>query len=261
MEKIRAIIVDDEPLARKTIRLLLAQDGDVEIVGECRNGGEAISQIRTKDPDLVYLDVQMPGKTGFDVLRALDHATMPVIVFVTAYDQYALRAFEEEALDYLLKPFDDARFYRTLKRAKKMLRHEDADEQARRISSLLGEKAQSAKSPKSRYVSRILVKSSGRVFFLKTDDIDWVDAADYYAEFHVGKKSHLLRESMKSLETKLDPSKFYRIHRSTIVNLDRVKELQPRRGGESLVLLHDGTSLTLSRNRRREFERRHTLGA
>ena len=257
MEKIRAIIVDDEPLARKTIRLLLAKDGDVEIVGECRNGGEAISQIRTKHPDLVYLDIQMPGKNGFDVLRALERTTMPVIVFVTTYDQYALRAFEEEAFDYLLKPFDDARFDRTLKRAKKLLGHQRADEQARRISSLLGGKAL---SPKSRYVSRILVKSSGRVFFLKTDDIDWIDAADYYAEFHVGKKSHLLRETMKSLETKLDPAKFYRIHRSTIVNLERVKELQPQHGGESIVLLHDGTSLTLSRNRRREFERRHTLG-
>ncbi len=258
-KKIRTLIVDDEPLARQNIRLLLEADPEVEIVGEAGDGAAAVRAIRKLSPDLVFLDVQMPELSGFDALERLDADKLPAIVFVTAFDRYALRAFDVHALDYLLKPFDDARFEKALRQAKSQIGQREISRLSQRLLALLEDRDAQARPPPARraasYLTRLLVKSSGRVFFLKTDDIDWVEAADYYIKLHVGRKSHLLRESMSELESKLDPEKFVRIHRSTIVNLDRVREMHPLFGGEYAVLLHDGTELKLSRSRREQLQK------
>jgi len=231
--RIRTVIVDDEPLARASIRTLLERDPDVEIVGECGSGAEAIDVIRASRPDLCFLDVQMPECDGFDVLESLGADAPATVVFVTAHDQYALRAFEVEALDYVLKPFDDGRFMRVLERAKSL-----------------------APKPGERAVDRLIVKSSGRVVFLRASDIDWIEAADYYASLHVGDRTHMLRRSMTVLERELDPAVFCRIHRSAIVNLTRVRELAVDEQGEYEVVLEGGTRLRLSRSYRQELHRR-----
>ena len=263
-KKIRALIVDDEPLARQNIRLLLEADAEVEIVGEAGDGAEAVRAVRRHSPDLLFLDVQMPELSGFDVLAQLDAERLPAIVFVTAYDHYALRAFEVHALDYLLKPFDDARFEKALRQAKAQIGQREISRLSQRLLALLEDRdaarpgASPAASPPARasaYLSRLLVKSSGRVFFLKTDEIDWIEAADYYVKLHVGRKNHLLRESMSEMEAKLDPEKFVRIHRSSIVNLDRVREMHPLFGGEYAIVLQDGTELKLSRSRREQLQK------
>lgn len=201
-------MVDDEPLARSNLTVLLRTDPEIEIVGECGSGIEGLEHIRSQKPDLVFLDVQMPECDGFDVLELLGADLPPAIVFVTAYDQYALRAFEAGALDYLLKPFDNARFERALGRAKDRLRQ---PQEGRRRND------------------RLVIKSVGQVLFLKLSEIDWIEAADYYACLHVGAQSHLLRRSMNELDRDLDPTLFCRIHRSTIVNLDRVRVSSPAR--------------------------------
>jgi two-component system, LytTR family, response regulator len=263
-KKFRALIVDDEPLARQNIRLLLEADPEVEIVGEAGDGAAAVRAVRRLSPDLLFLDIQMPEMNGFDVLAALDAERMPAVVFVTAYDQYAVRAFEVHALDYLLKPFDDARFERALRRAKAQLSQREIGRLSQRLLALLEDRDANARAPgaasarttpPTNYLTRLLVKSAGRVFFLKADEIDWVEAADYYVKLHVGRKGHLLRESMSELEARLDPQKFLRIHRSTIVNLDRVREMHPLFGGEYAVVLHDGTELKLSRSRREQLQK------
>jgi len=268
-EKVRALIVDDEPLARQNIRLLLEADPEVEIVGEVGDGAAAVKAVRRLSPDLVFLDIQMPEMSGFDVLAALDPERMPAVVFVTAFDRYALRAFEVHALDYLLKPFDDARFEKALRQAKSQVRGREIGLLSRRLLALLEERdargpaaasADAGRAPARNYLRRLLVKSAGRVFFLKADDIDWVEAADYYVKLHVGRKGHLLRESMSELEARLDPDKFLRIHRSTIVNLDRVREMHPLPGGEYAVVLHDGMQLKLSRSRREQLQKLLNLG-
>jgi two-component system LytT family response regulator len=229
MSTIRTMLVDDEPLARTNLLVLLRADPEIEIVGECGSGFAAIDEVRRLAPDLLFLDVQMPGCDGFDVLEALGAAAPPAIVFVTAYDRYALKAFEVEALDYLLKPFDDARFQRTLARAKEQIRrNQDA----------------------ARKVERLIVRAAGRVSFLRVSEIDWIEAADYYACLHVAGRSHLLRRKMSDLERDLDPACFCRIHRSTIVNRDRIRELKLNSGGEYDVVLRDGTRLRLSRRYR-----------
>jgi two-component system LytT family response regulator len=242
---IRALLVDDEFLAREMIREMLDDDPDVEIIGECVNGCEAVEMIQTENPDLIFLDVQMPELGGFEVLEKLTKVRMPHVIFVTAYDQYAVRAFEFHALDYLLKPFDRERFQASWQRAKEQINREKSGSLDRRILTLLEELKAGPQ-----YLERLVIKTSGRVFFLDTDEIDWIEAEGNYVSVHTGKKSHLLRETITSLEAQLDPKKFIRIHRSSIVKIDRIQELQPWFHGEYKVLLHNGTQLTLSRNYR-----------
>lgn len=248
---IRTVIVDDEPLGRTVIREMLRGDAEIEIVGECANGHEAIAIMQEQKPDLLFLDVQMPEVDGFEVLAALAAEQLPLIIFVTAYDQYAVRAFEVHAVDYLLKPFDRERFGKALQRAKTSLRQARSDEVTERILALLEEQ-----KAKPKHLERLVIKANGRVFFLKTDEIDWIAAEGNYVCLHVKRESYLLRETISGLEAQLNPQKFARIHRSQIVNLDRIKELQAWSHGEYHVILHDGTQLTLSRNYR---ERLHEL--
>jgi two-component system LytT family response regulator len=242
---IRTLIVDDEPLARQRVRALLEGEPDVEVVGECGDGRRAAAAIAELKPDLVFLDVQMPHLDGFGVLDAVRADHLPAVVFVTAYDRYALRAFEVHALDYLLKPFDRERFHKALGRARAQLRREPGADVSRRLLALL-EDVQGARKG----LERLVIKSGGRVCFVRTDEIDWVEAAGNYLRLHVGGEVHLLRETMNRLEARLDPARFLRIHRSTMVNIERIQELQPTFHGEHVVLLRDGTELTLSRGYR-----------
>jgi two-component system LytT family response regulator len=257
-KKITTLIVDDEPLARRNIRLLLKDDSEIDIVGEAASGREALALIRKHSPDLVFLDIQMPELDGFGVLENIDAEQLPAIVFVTAFDQYALKAFEFHALDYLLKPFDDARFEKALRRAKLQVGQRELKDLSQRLVALLSGRESTAPSStpvrQPQYLSRLLIKSAGRVFFLKTDEIDYVQAEDYYVKLHVGRKGHLLRETMNEMEAKLDPAKFLRIHRSTIVNIERIRELQQHFNGEYIVVLHDGTEHKLSRSRREQLQ-------
>jgi two-component system LytT family response regulator len=257
--KIRTIIVDDEPPARRNLRALLKGAEDIELVKECGNGRDAVREIRALEPDLVFLDVQMPELDGFEVLENLAGQPLPVIIFVTAYDQYALKAFEVSALDYLLKPFDDARFHKALAQARRQIEQQDASELGRKLMTLLGTREMRADAP--RYLTRLMVKTAGRVIFIRTEEIDWVEAYDNYLRLHVAGRAHLLRQTMNELEAALNPEQFARIHRSTIVNLDRVKELHSHFNGEHLVILHDGTELKLSRNRREWLEQLLGAGA
>ncbi|MGB8538406.1 MAG: LytTR family DNA-binding domain-containing protein [Acidobacteriaceae bacterium] len=233
--KIRTVVVDDEPLARTNLSLLLRLDPEVEVVSECGSGVDAPNEIRRTKPDLLFLDVQMPECDGFDVLELLGKDVPPAVVFVTAYDQYALRAFEAGALDYLLKPFDDARFDLALTRAKQKI-------------------ARGKDRPKR--LEYLTVKSAGQVTFVSLASIDWLEAADYYVGLHVGQKTHLLRRTIAELEQDLDPNMFFRIHRSTIVNLNRIRGLKLNEDGEYTVLLESGTSLRLSRRYRRPLQAR-----
>jgi len=240
---LRALIVDDEPLARERVRTLLADESDVEVVGECADGGEAVAAIERLAPDLVLLDVQMPGVDGFEVLDAIPDARLPAVIFITAYDRYALRAFEVHALDYLLKPFDRERFGIALDRARRELARDEASEPvARRLLALL----ESIRAER-RYPARLVVREAGRVFFLSVPEIDWIEAVGNYARIHVGKRSHLLRETMKSLERRLDPDRFVRLHRSRIANVERIRQLEANRRGDLVVVLADGTQLPSSR--------------
>ena len=251
--KIKAIVVDDEPPARRNLRALLKGIPDIDLVKECGNGRDAVSSIRALEPDLVFLDVQMPEMNGFEVLEELTGQPLPVIIFVTAYDQYALKAFEVSALDYLLKPFDDARFHKALAQARRQIEQQDASELGRKFMSLMGTRdVKPGAAP--RYLTRLMIKTAGRVIFIRTEEIDWIEAYDNYLRLHVGGKAHLLRQTMNELEATLNPEQFARIHRSTIVNLDRIKELHPHFNGEHLVILQDGTELKLSRTRREWLE-------
>ncbi|MDQ4123308.1 MAG: LytTR family DNA-binding domain-containing protein [Acidobacteriota bacterium] len=241
----KVLIVDDEQLARERVRRHLRDEPDVEIVGEAGNGREAVTAIEEKKPDLVFLDVQMPEMNGFEVLKALNESKIPAIVFTTAYDQYAIQAFEFHALDYLLKPFTRERFKRAVRHAREQFEilRQSGNLDERLVSLLENLKAR-------KYLERIVVKTSGRVFFIKTDEIDWIEAAGNYLKLHVGRDAYLVRETMQSIETKLDPEKFFRIHRSTLVQIDRIKELHPLFGGDYAVILRNGTELSLSRNYR-----------
>jgi two-component system LytT family response regulator len=230
------MVVDDEPLARSNIVALLKRDPDIVSITECESGQEALQRIERSKPDLLYLDIQMPECDGFDVLEMLGSNVPPAVVFVTAYDEFALRAFEAGVLDYLLKPFNDARFRVALSRAKERLAH------AQHSPSLQPE--------------RLVVKSAGRVWFIKTQDIDWVEAADYYACLHVGTEQHLLRRSLSDLEASLESKTFCRIHRSTLVNLNRVSRIESDPAGEYAVILHNGVRLKLSRRHRGNLKRR-----
>jgi two-component system, LytTR family, response regulator len=242
--KVRTIIVDDEDLARERLRGLLERESEIEVIGEAADGQSAITLIESEKPDLVFLDVQMPELTGFEVLEGLDQNERPNVVFVTAHDKFALKAFDVHAVDYLLKPFDRERFQTALRRA--------LDKIQRKAPSDLNAVLREAKPPKP--ADRLLVKTSGRVLFIRIDDIDWIEAADNYISLHVGKDSHMMRETMNSIETRLPVDKFMRISRSTIVNLERVQELQPMFHGEYVVLLRNGTKLTLSRSYRDKLD-------
>jgi two-component system LytT family response regulator len=260
--KIKAMIVDDEPPGRRNLRALLKNVPDIELVKECGDGRDAVTQIRALEPDLVFLDVQMPEMDGFEVLEQLAGQPLPVIVFVTAYDRYALKAFEVSALDYLLKPFDDARFHKALAQARRQIEQQDASELGRKLLTLMGTREVKADGPPTpRYLTRLMVKTAGRVIFIRAEEIDWIEAYDNYVRLHVAGKAHLLRQTMSELEAALNPAQFARIHRSTIVNLDRVKELHPHFNGEHLVILHDGTELKLSRSRRDWLEQWLGAGA
>ncbi len=232
---IRTVIVDDEPLARSNLRVLLQSDAGFEIIAECGSGPDAPALIRDTRPDLLFLDVQMPECDGFDVLELLSPDLPAAIVFVTAYDQYALRAFEAGALDYLLKPFDNARFELALSRAKQKV--------------LLGK-------DHPRKQDRLAIKSAGQVDFIALSEIDWIEAADYYAAIHIGPRTHLLRRSLSDLEQDLDPALFCRIHRSAIVNLGRVRGLRSNEDGDYTVLLSNNATLRLSRKYRKQLQAR-----
>src|SRR5215831_7418080 len=252
--KIRALIVDDEPIARGNLRALLRGYPDVDLVGECGSGAQAVRLIQADPPDLLFLDVQMPEVSGFDVLKQIDLSRIPAVIFVTAYDQYALQAFEVQALDYLLKPFDDERFALAINRARIQIERREAAGLKQRLLALLeGEAKPRQGRPRPEYEEKFLVKSASRIFFVKAEEIDWVEAADYYVCLHVGGQSHMLRETMSEMEAKLDPAQFCRIHRSTIVNLRRIREVQSR-SGEYVVILADETALRLSRSRKEQIE-------
>ncbi len=253
---IRALIVDDEPIARRGIRHLLAAHDDVEIAGEARNGKEAVRLLRALTPDLVFLDVQMPELDGFGVLRQLDPARLPAVIFVTAHDGFAVRAFETHALDYLVKPVSEARFREALARARERFRTQEALETSRRLAALLagaGELAPPA-APRPAPPRRLVIGANGSELIVDIAEIDWIEADDYYAAVHSGGKRHLVRESLASLEARLDRVQFVRVHRAAIVNLARVREIKAQASGESLLLLCDGTQLPLSRRRRRRVE-------
>jgi len=243
--------VDDEPLARERLASLLAGEPDIEIVGQCRDGEEAVTAIHDHSPDLVFLDVQMPHMNGFEVIEAVGVERMPLVIFVTAYDQHALRAFQVKALDYLLKPFDKERLTDALQRARKQIEREETGDLGRRLMALVKDLRKD--QPRS---DRLVVKSGGRLFFLRADEIDWIEAAGNYVRLHVGTTSHLLRETMNAIEARLDPEKFFRIHRCRIVNMERIQELQPWLNGEYAVLLRTGTRLTLSRGCREKLQER-----
>ena len=257
-EKIRTLIVDDEPLARRNLRLLLESDPQIEILDECRNGREAVKAINTLSPDLIFLDIQMPEMDGFDVLEHVGPEQIQAIIFVTAFDQYALKAFDVHALDYLLKPFDDERFGHALRRAKTQIEAREINRLSKRLLALLDEReSQRVRSAhRHDYLTRLMIKVSGRVVLLKVDDVDFIEADGNYAKLHVGRKAHLLREKMNDLEHRLDPARFVRIHRSVIVNLDRIKEMHPHFNGDYIVVLDDGRQLRLSRTRRENLEAR-----
>ena len=253
---IRVVIADDEELARRGIRTRLARSPDVEVVAECRNGREAMEAVRRTSPDLVFLDVQMPGKTGFDVIEAIGCDAFPHVIFVTAHDRYAIRAFQVNALDYLLKPIDDERFDLAVARARESLSRKRDSDFGRRLAAVMGEAAPPGRAgrPKSS-AKRVVIRSGGRVVFVNVAEIDWVEAAGDYVTLHAAKKSWLLRETISAMEKKLEPNGFVRIHRSTLVRLDRVGEMKSLDNGEYLVLLRDGTELKLSRSYRQALER------
>ena len=246
--KIRTLIVDDEPLGRERIRTLLAGDPEIEVIGECPGGRQAITAIEQRDPDLVFLDVQMPEVDGFRVLEAICGERMPVIIFVTAYDRYAVQAFEVHALDYLLKSYDRERFSAAVQRAKEEIERSREGVLNERLVGLL----ENLQTKKDR-LTRLVIKSAGRIVFLRVEEIDWIEAADNYVRVHAGKESHLIRETLQSLEKRLDSGQFLRIHRSFLVNLDRIRELQPMFHGDYSVKLADGTELMLSRNYREKL--------
>jgi two-component system LytT family response regulator len=240
--KIRTLIVDDMNLARDRIKMLLAADEEIEIVAECANGREAVLAIEKLKPELVFLDVQMPQMGGFDVVRAIGAEQMPTTIFVTAYDEFALRAFEVNALDYLLKPFDEDRLEKAVRRAKQEIKKVEQESLDERLIKLLNNVKIEPK-----YLKRIPVKSAKQTILLSTDDIEWIAASGNYLELHAGKNIHLIRERLTQLEQKLDPEKFARIHRSTIVNIEHIKTLQPLFNGDHLIILQNGTELNMSR--------------
>ena len=252
--KIRTVIADDEELARRGLKALAQRCEDLELICECRNAREAVDAIHRHRPDLVFLDVQMPGKTGFDVISAIADAQRPHVVFVTAYDSFALRAFEVHALDYLLKPVNQERFDAALARVREAMSHATDDALAQRVRHVAAE-LQVATSPSVSAVDRLPIKANGRIVVIRLADIDWIEADRDYVSVHVGSKTWLMRETIAAVELRLALSGFVRIHRSALVNAERVKELRPLDKGEYTVVLNDGTELKLTRNYRESVER------
>ena len=244
-EILKAIVVDDEQYARSVIRHLLQEEQNVQLVAECNNGFEAIEQIKRHRPQLVFLDVQMPEIDGFEVINQTRHAWVPFYIFTTAYDQYALKAFEVNAIDYLLKPFSDARFFQAIKKAKEQTYHQ----QLQKLAALVQHVHQSTQP----YLQRISIKSAGRIYFLQTSEIEWIEAADQYVEIHTIDKVHLLRETMNHLEQALDPQQFFRTHRSFIVNIDCIQEIKANKN-DYVVLLKDKTLVKLTRKRKEALQ-------
>ena len=241
-EKVRALIVDDEPLARERLRRFLAREQDFELVAESPNGEAAVRDIAELRPDVVFLDVEMPEASGFDVLAQLAADACPLIIFVTAYDRYAIEAFDAHAIDYLLKPYTRERFSRAVERARQQLARDSRVDIDQRLSALLASRASGGA-----FLRRVMIKTAGRIYFIDTADVDWIGAEGNYLALHLGAETHLLRETMGDLLAKLDPAEFVRIHRSTIVNANRVKELRPLFSGDYRAVLRDGTQLNLSR--------------
>ncbi|HXQ71912.1 MAG TPA: LytTR family DNA-binding domain-containing protein [Pyrinomonadaceae bacterium] len=246
---VRTLIIDDVQLARERLKRCLADHPDVEVVGECDNGDKAVKAIRALSPDLIFLDVQMPALDGFGVLDALKTEHMPVVIFVTAYNEYAIQAFEVNALDYLLKPVDCERLSKAVQRAKAHLAQpaQDVDLDSRFRAMLEDIKTG------SKFLKRLTIKLTGRTILLPTDEIDWIETYGNYLKIHAGRESHLIRGTMQSLETKLDPEKFVRVHRSVIVNIEKIKEIYPRSNGDQDLVLKNGQHLMLSRNYRDRF--------
>lgn len=239
MTSLRVLIIDDEPPARKKLLTLLRDEPDIAVVGQAANGIEAVAAIEQHRPDAIFLDIQMPGMNGFEVLESLDGENLPLVVFVTAYDQHAIKAFEVHAADYLLKPFDRARLQNCLARLRSERNSVDS-----KLKALLAE------FRSTNYLSRVVVKSRGRVLFIKIEDVDWIEASANYVELHSGKNSYLIRETLNALEERLDPGRFVRVHRTTIVNVDRIRELQLWSHGDFVVILRDETKLRMSRRYR-----------
>jgi two-component system, LytTR family, response regulator len=242
--EIKVLVVDDEFLGRERIRSLLGEHADIEIVGECVNGREAVEAIQNLKPDLVFLDVQMPKIGGFEVVEMIGAENMPAVIFVTAYDAHAIRAFEINAVDYLLKPFDEERFEKAVDRAVREIKTQEL------LAEIKGnlQKSRQEVQTEPQFLKRVPVKSASGTTFVPTEEIDWISASGHYLELHTGNKTHLIREKLSAIETKLDPQIFMRIHRSTIVNLDRIKSLHPMFNGDQLVILKNGRELNLSRN-------------
>ncbi|MGZ7079426.1 MAG: LytR/AlgR family response regulator transcription factor [Thermoanaerobaculia bacterium] len=244
-ERLRVAVIDDEPLARDSIRALLEREDDLLIVGE-GSGNDGAALIARTRPDIMFLDIQMPDVDGFELLKQIGPEAVPAVVFVTAWDRYALKAFEVHAIDYLLKPFDDARFHDALSRARERAKSRRRGEIDARIADLLADRRTQR--------SRFLVRTRDKSIVIDAGKIDWIEAADYYVSLHVGAASHLVRQTMTEIETQLDPEQFFRVHRSAIVNIDRVREIHPMFRGDCAIVLHDGTRVKLSRTRRDEFE-------
>ena len=247
MASIRTLIIDDERLARQKIRTLLAADDDIEIVGECANGTEAIAAVRKQRPHLLLLDVEMPGANGFEVLEQLRDQPLPMVVFITAHDEYAVRAFEVEAVDYVMKPFDRGRFTDALRRAKRHMSEHEEESEAR-ILRLLERMIKGGRASKP--LDHFVIKSRDRTFLVAVNDVDWIEAEGKYVRLHAAGASHLVRESITDVEERLDERKFLRIHRATIVNVKRILEMHRGFGGGVFVVLRDGTKLTMSRRYR-----------
>lgn len=241
--------MDDEPPAREKIRSFLEREADVEIIAECSDGPDAVDAIRKYAPDLLFLDIEMPGLDGLEVIEKVGSARMPVTVFVTAFDRYAVKAFEQHAIDYLLKPFDRTRFERALSQVREQLKRSENRQLNRQLQTLLD-----GLKDKSTYVDRLTVKSPRGMTFLRTEEIDWVDAAGNYVRLNSKGNAFLMRETMSALEQRLDPEMFLRIHRSTIVNIERIREIRPLQHGEHLVILDNGQRLTMSRSYRHRLD-------
>ena len=246
---IRTLIIDDVPLARDRLKRCLKGDAEIEIVGECENGEQAVNDIRALAPELIFLDVQMPALDGFGVLEALRNERMPTVIFVTAYNEYAIQAFEVNALDYLLKPVDCERLNKAVQRAKTRLERSVRDDD---LDSRFRAMLEDIKTG-SKYIKRLTIKLTGRTILLPVDEIDWIETHGNYLKVHAGRESHLIRATMQSLETKLNPEKFVRVHRSVIVNVEKVKEIYPRSNGDQDLVLQNGQQLMLSRNYRDRF--------
>jgi two-component system LytT family response regulator len=252
--KIRALIVDDEPLARQRIRLLARDEPDLEVIGECESAADALATIERDAPDLLFLDVQMPEMDGFELLQKLPRERLPIVIFTTAYDKHAVRAFEAHALDYLLKPFQPDRFKAAVARAQEHLMTRQESSAARGLLDLLATRQAPSPAPVLPYLTRLTIKGDDKVSVIKTPDIDSIESAGNYVSVNVGKQSYILRQSLNALEKQLDPEQFLRVSRSAIVNLDRVKELQPMFKGDYIIVLQNGKHLPMTRGLLRGVE-------